>query len=121
MVMKSTMNIKIMLSLAMMALVATTTFAQRLHHHHAHCRPVAVAVVSRPAAQAPARGILSREDRLGLALAYLRCNKSLRISKYCEMTGLTRAAAEAELDAFAISDSNPIKMARKGRKKLYVI
>lgn len=115
------MNIKRVLIFAIMALVATTTFAQRRHHHHALCRPVIVAVVSRPAVQASARGSLSREGRLGLALAYLRCNKSLRISKYCEMTGLTRAAAEAELDAFAISDSNPIKMARKGRKKLYVI
>ncbi len=121
MVMESTMNIKRMLSFAMMALVTTTTFAQHRHHHHVLCRPVVVTVVRSPAVQAPARGSLSVADRLELALAYLRGHRSLRISKYSEMAGLTPAEAEAELDAFAISDNNPIKMVRKGRKKLYVI
>ncbi len=56
-----------------------------------------------------------------MALKYLRNNKTLSISKYSKITGLTRATAEAELDAFAVSKTNPIKLIFNGKKKLYVI
>ena len=56
-----------------------------------------------------------------MALAYLKSNKVLSISKYSKMTGLTTSMAEAELDAFAINKGNPIKMVVNGKKKLYVI
>lgn len=50
-----------------------------------------------------------------MALAYLNNNKSLTISKYRKMTGLTKEIAEAELDAFAMIEDNPIKMVNDGR------
>ena len=56
-----------------------------------------------------------------MALAYLKNNKSLSISKYSKITGLTNATAEAELDAFAVNKQNPIKMILNGKKKLYVV
>ena len=120
------MNIKKATLVAMMALVGTTAFAQYRHYGHVHhyggyYRPAVVTVVNRPAVTTHVSNRLSKKDRLDMALAYLKNNKSLSISKYSKMTGLANATAEAELDAFAASKQNPIKMVLNGKKKLYVI
>ncbi len=121
--MKTMMNIKKAMLIGMMALMGTTGFAQRRHHVHPHSyyRPAVVTVVNRPAVTSHISNRLSKKDRLDMALAYLRNNKTLSISKYSKMTGLARATAEAELDAFAVSKANPIKMVVNGKKKLYVV
>ena len=126
--MKTMMNFKKAMLIGMMALASATGFAQHRHHAYAHhsysrygfCRPAVVTVVSRPAVTTRISNRLSKKDRLDMALAYLKSNKTLSVSKYSKMTGLTRATAEAELDAFAASKTNPIKMVGNGKKKLYV-
>ena len=115
------MNFKKTMLIGMMALVGTTAFAQRRHHLHHHNRPAVVTVVNRPAVTSHVSNRLSKKDRLDMALAYLKNNKLLSISKYSKMTGLARATAEAELDAFAVSKGNPIKLVVNGKKKHYVI
>lgn len=123
-IMKIMTNIKKATLIAMMALVGTTAFAQHRHYGHVHpytYRPAVVTVVNRPAVTTHVSNRLSKKDRLDMALAYLKSNKSLSISKYSKMTGLTNATAEAELNAFAVSKSNPIKMVLNGKKKLYVV
>ena len=124
--MKTMMNIKKTMLIVMMALMGTTAFAQLRHYGHVHyhggyCRPAVVTVVSRPSVTTHISNRLSKKDRLDMALAYLKSNKTLSISKYSKMTGLTNATAEAELDAFAASKQNPIKMVLNGKKKLYVV
>lgn len=64
---------------------------------------------------------LSKKDRLEMALAYLRNNKTLTASKYCKMTGMNSTMAEAELDAFVANKKNPIRIVFNGKKKLYVL
>ncbi len=112
--------------IGMMALVGTTGFAQRRHPVHSHAlrhtyRPAVVTVVNRPAVTCRVSNRLSKQDRLKMALAYLKNNKTLSISKYSKMTGLKHATAEAELDAFAVSNGNPIKLIMNGKKKLYAV
>lgn len=123
--MDTKMNIKKAMFVALMALAGTTAFAQHRHYshirHYGYCRPAMVTVVNRPAVTTHVSNRLSKKDRLDMALAYLRNNKSLSISKYSKMTGLTHAMAEAELDAFAMNKNNPIKMVMNGKKKLYVV
>ncbi len=121
--MKTTMNFKKAMLIAMMALIGTAGFAQRKHHGHAHyrtTRPAVVTVVNRPVVSTRISNRLSKKDRFDMALAYLKHNKTLSISKYCKMTGLPYATAEAELDAFAYSKGNPIKRVVNKKKKLYV-
>ena len=118
------MKIKKVTLIAMMALVGTTAFAQHRHYSRVRpytYRPAVVTVVNRPAVTTHISNRLSKKDRLDMALAYLKNNKSLSISKYSKMTGLTNATAEAELDAFANSKNNPIKMVLNGKKKFYVV
>ena len=122
--MKTTMNIKKAAIIAMMILVGTTAFARRhcgYVYRHACYRPIVTKVVSRPAVTIHISNRLSKNDRLNMALAYLKDNKSLSISTYSKMTGLKKATAEAELDAFAMSRDNPIKLVIAGKKKLYVV
>ena len=112
--------------IAMMALVSTTATAQYRHYGHFHHyglyhRPVIATVVTRPAVTTHISNRLSKKDRLEMALAYLHNNKTLTISKYSKMTGLSNAMAEAELDAFVASKKNPIKVVFNGKKKLYVL
>ena len=122
--MKTIMKIKKVTLIAMMALVGTTAFAQHRHYSRVRpytYRPAVATVVNRPAVTTHISDRLSKKDRLDMALAYLKNNKSLSISKYSKMTGLTNATAEAELDAFANSKNNPIKMVLNGKKKFYVV
>ena len=122
-------TIKIMkkgMLIAMMALVSTTATAQYRHYGHFHHyglyhRPVIATVVTRPAVTTHISNRLSKKDRLEMALAYLHNNKTLTISKYSKMTGLSNAMAEAELDAFVASKKNPIRVVFNGKKKLYVL
>lgn len=123
-IMKTMMNIKKMTLFSIMALVGTTAFAQHRRYSRVHpypYHPIVVTAVNRPAVIIRINNRLSKKDRLNMALAYLKSNKSLSISKYGKMTGLTKTTAEAELDAFAISKSNPIKMVFNGKRKLYMV
>ena len=62
---------------------------------------------------------LKRKERLAMAMAYLKTNKYLTIKQYAKMTQLSRAAAEAELDAFAMDKKKPIQLVIRGKKKVY--
>ena len=122
--MKTKMNIKKATLVALTILLCTTASAQYRHYgrifHRPYYRPAVVTVVNRPAVTTHVSNRLSKKDRLEMALAYLKNNKALSISRYNKMTGLTKATAEAELDAFAMSNGNPIKMVLDGKKKLYM-
>ena len=127
--MKTIKNMKKGLVLAMMAMMAmgcTTASAQfrhygRLHYHGGYCSPIVTTIVTRPVTTTHISNRLSKKDRLEMALAYLRNNKTLTVSKYCKITGLNSSMAEAELDAFAANKKNPIKVVFNGKKKLYVL
>lgn len=127
--MKTIKNMKKGLVLAMMAMMAmgcTTASAQfrhygRLHYHGGYCRPIVTTIVTRPVTTTHISNRLSKKDRLEMALAHLRNNKTLTVSKYCKITGLNSSMAEAELDAFAANKKNPIKVVFNGKKKLYVL
>ncbi len=110
---------------SIMSLAASTAFAQQRHYnrinHYAYHRPVVTRVIVRPAVTLPISNRLSKHDRLDMALAYLKSNKSLSIARYSKMTGLSKATAEAELNAFAVNKHTPIKMVINGKRKLYVI
>ncbi len=112
--------------MAMMAMASTTASAQhrhygRVHYHGGYYRPIVTTVVTRPVTTTHISNRLSKKDRLEMALAYLQNNKTLTVSKYCKITGLNSSMAEAELDAFAASQKNPIRVVFNGKKKLYVL
>ena len=123
--MKTMTNIKKAMLITMTALFATTAVAQHRHYgnarHHACHSPAVIMVVNRPAVTVRTGNHMTKKDRLEMALAYLKSHKSLGVSTYRKITGLANAAAEAELDAFAFSRSNPIKLVMDGKKKLYVV
>ena len=123
--MKMIKNIKKGMLFAMVVLISTTAFAQHRHYCHVHhygCyHPIVTTVVTRPAVTTRISNRLSKQDRLDMALAYLKNNPSLTISKYSNMTGLTKAIAEAELDVFAANKKNPIRMVVSGKRKYYVL
>lgn len=122
--METKKNIKRAMFIALTLLTCATASAQRRHHVHVRpCayRPAVVRVVCRPAVTVRVCNRLNKKDRLNMALAYLNNNKTLSVSQYSKMTGLAKATAEAELDAFAVSRNNPIKLVMSGKKKLYVV
>ena len=122
-IMKAKMNILKAMIIAVVALFSSSAFAQRYYHKgrfHSN-RSAWKVMVSRPATVVNITYRLSKQDRLNMALAYIRAHNALSISQYSKITGLKIATAEAELDAFAASHSNPIKMILNGKKKLYVV
>ena len=79
-------NIKKATVVALMTLAGTTAFAQHRHYYghvryYGYHRPAVVTVVNRPAVTTHVSNRLSKKDRLEMALAYLKNNKQLTISK----------------------------------------
>lgn len=63
----------------------------------------------------------SRPERKQMALAYIMNNEKLTVSKYCSITGLDKAFAEAELDSFALDRKAPIVRSVEGKKIYYIL
>ena len=55
-----------------------------------------------------------------MVMAYLKNHDYLTVKRYANMTELSKAAAEAELDAFAAEKDKPVMAAIMDGKKVYV-
>lgn len=58
----------------------------------------------------------SRQERKLMALAYIKKNGYLTVSKYCGFTGLDSQFAEAELDSFTLDRKDPFFRSMKGKR-----
>lgn len=102
--------------------ICSCASAHRWHRHpHVPPRPVATTIVVKPAPAPPIQERFTPNERFAMALAYLKKHKQLSSKKYAQLTGLTKARAEAELDAFAADKRKPIALVIKGRKKTYIL
>ncbi len=63
----------------------------------------------------------SRPERKLMALAYIKNNGYLSVSKYRSITGLDRQFAQAELDSFSLDKKDPIVRVMQGRKVVYTL
>lgn len=99
-------------------LMATATASAQHRSWHHHCHPHRVTVVTQSATSAVSNS-LSQKERLAMALAYLDANATLTVKKYADMTKLSKATAEAELDAFVADKAIPLRMIVNGKKKVY--
>lgn len=108
------------LTILLLSLVCFSCSAHRPHRHHRLHRHHPVVVVTTPAKPVVSNKITTR-DRMNMAIAYLNKNKQMSVTAYSKMTGLTKATAEAELDAFALDKNIPIGISMVGKKKVYVL
>lgn len=119
------MNTLKSLTVILMLTCSVCAFAQHrgIHHYHFHHYHGAYFMPGHTKTVTVSRTTnrFSKKDRLEMAIAYLKNNKALSISKYSKMTGLTSATAEAELDAFSACRNNRIAMVMNGKKKMYVL
>ena len=56
-----------------------------------------------------------------MALAYIKKNGYITVSKYCGFKGLDRQFAEAELDSFTLDRKDPLFRSMKGKKIVYTL
>lgn len=105
------------LTILLLSLVCMSCHAHRPHRHHPHRHRPAVVVtpLSTPVNK------LSSRDRINMALAYLNKNKKMSVVTYSKITGLPKATAEAELDAFSLDKNIPIGLVVNGQRKVYVL
>lgn len=103
---------------AMTLILACTATTARPHHRHARTHTVTI-IAPRPGATAHTVNRFTQNERFAMAMAHLAKNKYLSVRQYSKMTGLKRAAAKAELEAFARDRTKPIKAVRVGKKRLY--
>ena len=112
------------LKIAMMAIIVIvlscgTANAQRWHRYHRPYR--VVTVVSRPAVAVHVRNRFTQKERFKMAIAYLKNHEYITVKKYAKITELSKAAAEAELDAFVADKDKTIMAVIKGGKKVYTL
>lgn len=107
--------------LVIVLLLACVTANAQGHyrHHHFHCSPRVITVVAKPSATVRINNRFNQKERLRMAIAYLARNQYLSVKQYAKMTGLSKDMAEAELDAFACDDKNPVELVVTEKKKLY--
>jgi len=116
--MNAIFNFKTGLLAATFAMACATTSAHRrpLPHRSHHAT-----VMEHSAATAHANNSFSQHGRLAMAVAYLKNNHWLSVSKYARMTGLCRTMAKAELDGFANDRHKPIIAIIKRSKTVYTL
>lgn len=111
-------KLKITVVTIVLALVCGTVNAQ--HGRWLHRPYRVITVVPQPTVPPHISNRFSQKERLALAIAYLESHECLTIKKYAQMTKLTKATAEAELDAFAMDKNKPVKAVIRGKKKVYI-
>lgn len=62
----------------------------------------------------------NKEERLKLALEFLKARSAMRVADYVEMTGLSRSVATKELIEFRRDSSSGISFIGRGSNKVYV-
>ncbi len=111
------------LKIAIMAIVIIlscgTVDAQRWHGHSRPYR--VVTVVARPDVTVLVSNRFTQKERFRMAMAYLKNHRYLTVKRYAKITGLSKAAAEAELDAFVADKDNPMAVIIRGKKKMYIV
>lgn len=117
--MKSTEKLKTAIITVAIILSCGTANAQRPRHRHHHPYQV-VKMVPSPAVTIRISNHFTQKERFKIAMAYLEHHKHLNVRKYAKMTGLTKAAAQAELDAFVADPDTPITAVTRNKKRLYV-
>ena len=106
--MYATIKEKVGMLILVMLLICGAVNAQHWRHYCYYPSNRVVTVVVKPDMLHYISNRFNRKERLAMAMAYLKTNKYLTIKQYAKMTQLSRAAAEAELDAFAMDKKNPI-------------
>ena len=117
--MYATIKEKVGMLILVMLLICGAVIAQHWRHYCYYPSNRVVTVVVKPDMLHYISNRFNRKERLAMAMAYLKTNKYLTIKQYAKMTQLSRAAAEAELDAFAMDKKNPIQLVIRGKKKIY--
>lgn len=113
---------KIGILVIVMALAGGTVNAQHWHrhNHYKHHPYRVVTVVTLPKVISHVSNRLNQKERLAMAVAYLETHEYLTVKQYAKMTQLSKASAEAELDAFAMDKKKSIQRVFRGKKKVYI-
>lgn len=115
--MRSTGKLKIAMMAIVILLSCGTANAQRWHS-----RPYrVVTVVTRPDVTVHVGNRFTQKERFRMAMAYLKDHDYLTVKRYAKITELSKAAAKAELDAFAADKDRPIEAVIRGKKKVYIL
>lgn len=115
---------KIGILLIAMVLTCGTADAQRRYRHYNyhryHYSPNRyVTFVTQPIVTSHVSNHFNQKERFAMVAAYLETHDYLTIKQYANMTKLSKASAEAELDAFAM-DKKSIRLVFRGKKKVYI-
>ena len=116
--MRPTGKLKIVMMAIVILLSCGTADAQRWHWHS---RPYRVTVVTRPDVTVHVGNRFTQKERFRMAMAYLKDHDYLTVKRYAKITELSKAAAKAELDAFAADKDRPIEAVIRGKKKVYIL
>lgn len=117
--MKPTGKLKLAMMMIVVGLSCGTANAQRWRWYARPAR--VVTVVPRPAVTLHVENRFTQKERFRMAMAYLKNHEYLTVNRYAKMTRLPKAAARAELDAFATDKDRPIKAVIRGKKKVYTL
>ena len=118
-IMRQTGMLKIAIIVTAVLLSCGTAEARYRHRHIRSYR--AVTVVARPDVTVHTDNRFTQRERLRMAMAYMENHCYLTVRRYAKMTGLPKAVAKAELDAFAADRETPIEAVKKGKRTVFVL
>lgn len=117
--MNTTSKIKTGIITFMLSLISSYTQAQGHRHarHGLRVRTMVVKSVVKPTKV----GSINKSARLNMAIAYIKSNGVLTVTRYSKLTGLTHSSARAELMAFASDRHNPVIVIKNGHKTSFAL
>lgn len=117
--MKPNGNFRIVIMTILIVLSCGTADAQRRHrYHHPHH---VVTVVTTPTVAVHLDNRFTQKERFRMAMTYLKSHEYLTVKRYAKMTGMPKATAKAELDAFSDDKDKPIVAVIRGKKRVYTL
>ena len=108
-----------MLFLAMTSVGVSANARSGSRSHRCHPHRV-ITVVARPHIKSHVSNRFTSKERLAIVAAYLKHHTHISVKQYAKMTRLSKALAEAELDAFAMDKKGIIRVVVSGNKKVYM-
>ena len=113
------MNMSKITVMALAMLMTVGSASSQPRRWRMRVRP-AITIVSRPAVRVRVSNRFDKNDRLTMALAFIDNHGFITVKEYSKITRLSKASAQAELDAFATGRHNPLAVVVKGRKRVYI-
>lgn len=111
----------ILISAIVLLGIGGTIQAKHRHIYRVPARPIGFTVINQSSPLVTTVQRFTQKDRWNMVVAYLGTHTYLSAKDYAKLTGLKKAVAEAELEAFSVDKKKKLSIIFIKKKKVYTL